>query len=98
MLAWASFPVATFSYGAGEPAIYQSSSHGHREYCRDCGTQIAYRDSANAVTVDVNVGSLDDPGRVPPRCHIWYASRIPWFETADDLPRFNGSKPEDRRR
>lgn len=96
VLAWASYPAESFSYTRGSPARYQSSAHGHREFCSACGTQIAYRDSANAVTVDVNVGSLDEREQVAPRCHIWFSSRVPWFDTADGLPRFEGSKPRDR--
>jgi hypothetical protein len=97
VLAWASFPVEGFSYTRGAPARYQSSQHGHREFCRECGTQIAYRDSEGARLVDVNIGSLDDPERAPPQCHIWRSSRIRWFDTADDLPRFDASKPQDER-
>ena len=32
------------------------------------------------------------PGRVAPGHHIWTASRIAWFETADDLPRYSGAR------
>jgi hypothetical protein len=94
VLAWVSFPTQTFSYTRGVPARYQSSKHGHREFCSNCGTQIAYRDSQNATTVEVNVGSLDDTDQVKPRYHIWHSSRITWFETTDTLPRFDGSKPK----
>jgi len=87
VLAWASFPVEAFRYTRGEPARYASSSHGHREFCATCGTQIAYRESKGASSVDVNVGSLDDPAAAPPRCHIYCASRIPWLDTRDALPR-----------
>lgn len=93
VLAWASFPVAAFAYVEGEPARYQSSPHGHREFCQRCGTQIAYRDSQGAKSVDVNVGALDSRDAVHPRYHIWCQSRISWFETADTLPRFPGPGP-----
>jgi hypothetical protein len=94
VLAWASYPTASFSYTRGQPARYQSSRHGHREFCSNCGTQIAYRDSGEAITVEVNVGSLDNCDRVKPRYHIWCESRISWFDVADDLPRFEQSNPE----
>lgn len=93
VLAWASYPAKTFVYTVGTPAHYQSSKHGHREFCSKCGTQIAYRDSQNATTVEVNVGSLDDCEAIQPRYHIWYGSRIRWFDTADSLARFDESKP-----
>lgn len=86
-LVWASVPVARFSYTKGKPTIYPSSKRGQREFCATCGTQIAFREAGAAETVDINVGSLDDPASFPPQRHIWDASRLPWFETADALPR-----------
>ncbi|MDX1575330.1 MAG: hypothetical protein R3285_03995, partial [Kiloniellales bacterium] len=47
-----------------------------------------------AKTVEINLGCLDEPAAAPPRHHIYAADRIPWFETADDLPRHPGPKPE----
>jgi hypothetical protein len=97
VLAWASYPVDGFSYTQGVPARYQSSKHGHREFCANCGTQIPYRDSGNAATIEINLGALDEPDSVQPRYHIWYASRVSWFATADSLPRFDGPAPQERR-
>ena len=93
VLVWGSFPVGSFAYVKGAPAIYRSSQHGRREFCALCGTQIAYRE-ADAATVDVNLGSLDHPEGIEPRHHLWTASRIAWFDTADALPRFEGAGPE----
>jgi hypothetical protein len=95
-LAWASFPHGDFAYDAGAPAIYRSSSHGQREFCGSCGTQIAFRDADTPTTVDVNMASLDDPGALKPEYHIWTASRIGWFETVDDLPRYADAGPDRR--
>ena len=92
VLAWASVPVAAFAYVQGTPAIYPSSSWGHREFCARCGTQICYRQTKDARNVDVNTGSLDDPGLCPPAMHIYFADRIAWFDTADTLPRHPGRK------
>src|SRR5262245_59454080 len=92
VLAWASVPVGSFAYVQGKPAIYHSSSWGHREFCARCGTQICYRQTKDARNVDLNTGSLDDPGLCPPGMHIYYADRIPWFDTADALPRHPGKK------
>jgi hypothetical protein len=97
VLAWGSFPVVSFAYVEGAPAVYRSSDHGQREFCARCGTQIAYRESFDAASVDVNLASLDRPELVPPRCHLWTRSRIPWFDTADALPRFEAAAPEQPR-
>jgi hypothetical protein len=94
VLVWASIPVDHFSYETGDPAIYRSSSTGQREFCATCGTQIAFRGQGRPAEVDINVGSLDDPSSVKPRRHIWTASRIPWFKTADDLPCSEHGEPE----
>lgn len=74
------------------PAIYRSSTWGQREFCAGCGAQICYRDQGAAETVEINLGCLDNPASAPPQHHIYQADRIPWFETADDLPRYAGSK------
>ena len=93
-LPWASFPAERFAWEKGSPAVYRSSGDGQREFCAACGSQIAFRDRRPPGTVSLNLGTLDAPGRVVPRLHIWTASRIPWFDTGDRLPRFEGSGPE----
>jgi hypothetical protein len=51
--------------------------------------QLALRDEPDYL--DVTLASLDNPKAVRPSYHIWTASRMPWFDTADDLPRYPGS-------
>ena len=92
-LVWGSFPVGAFAYVKGTPTVYRSSARGQREFCAACGAQVAYREHGAAI-VDVNVGCLDHPEGIEPRCHLWTASRIAWFETADALPRYAGAAPE----
>jgi hypothetical protein len=93
VLAWASFPKESFAYTLGSPASYRSSPGAVREFCPKCGTQIAFRGDG-AATVDFNVASLDEPAALPPEYHIWTDSRIPWFETADALPRHRDAGPD----
>lgn len=88
VLAYVSFPVTAFAYTAGTPRHYASSTIGDREFCSHCGTQIAFRRRSDAVTVDVNVGAMDDPAAYPPRRHIWCDSAIPWLDLGGALPRF----------
>lgn len=42
------------------------------------------------------VSTLDDPEAVEPGFHIFRASRIGWFETADELPRHERFRPRTR--
>jgi hypothetical protein len=94
VLAWASFPVASFAYEKGDVGAYRSSDHGVREFCRDCGTQLLFRDDRTPQRVDLNLASLDEPAALVPEYHIWTASRIPWFNVVDDLPRYADDGPD----
>lgn len=94
VLPWVSFERSGFSYVKGSPRIYRSSSHGQREFCSTCGSQIAFRSTDRPTTVEINTGTLDDPETMPPGYHIWYESRISWFDIADDLPRHAGNGPD----
>ncbi|MGE0370371.1 MAG: GFA family protein [Gammaproteobacteria bacterium] len=94
VLAWVTVPVGAFTYTRGAPAVYHSSTHSQREFCAHCGTQLAFRRIRLARTVDVTLASLDDPALIAPLYHIWRQSRIPWFETRDDLPRFDEAGPD----
>lgn len=94
VLAWASFPVESFSYTRGRATTFHSSSWGHRQFCTTCGTQICYRDTVDANSVEVNVASLDSPASFPPDHHIFTKDRIAWFDTTDEFPRYEGSEPD----
>jgi len=83
----AQVPIVDFSYIAGEPAVYSSSAWGERRFCPRCGSQLEFRRRHDPQTVEFSVGTLDDPAGVPPRAHLFTESRIPWFDTADELPR-----------
>ena len=94
VLAWASFPTASFSHTKGEPATYHSSASGRRDFCASCGTQIAFRDTAAPTRIDVNIASLDDPASIEPEYHAWVESRVPWLQIGDDLPRYPDDGPD----
>ena len=38
--------------------------------------------------VQIAVGSLDQPERVRIDDHVWTEMQLPWFQIADQLPRF----------
>jgi hypothetical protein len=91
VLAWVSVPAETFAYVRGEPRIYRSSAQARREFCPTCGTQLVFREDGD-INIDITTASLDEPARLPPQYHIWRMSRIPWFETADSLPRHDAER------
>ena len=92
VVAWTTFPAASFSWTAGSPATYASSHEARRQFCADCGSYIVFLRDGSA-DVSVNTASLDGPAAFPPRMHIFYESRIPWFRTDDALPQHVGYGP-----
>ncbi len=88
VLPWASVSASSFGYTEGQPKIYTSSAHGQREFCAECGSQIAFRATDTDDTVEINVGTLDDPEAVNPQYHVWCNSQVSWFDTQDELPRY----------
>jgi hypothetical protein len=94
VLAWVTVPVGAFTYSLGQPTAFRSSAHGQREFCRRCGTQLAFRRQQDARTVDITIASLDEPSAIAPEYQIWRTSRIAWFETRDSLPRFEEEGPD----
>jgi hypothetical protein len=93
VLSWASFDLEHFQYTKGAPQVYVSSSYGQREFCAACGSQIAFRDNQRQGTIEINVGTMEEPERMKPEYHIWCSSRIDWFDTNDNLPRHAESAP-----
>jgi hypothetical protein len=97
-MAFASVPEGhmEFTQGGDRVKRFKSSSFGHRLFCGDCGTPFAMKVDHQPETVDFSIATLDDPGQAPPGFHIFYATRVPWFETADDLPRHDRFRPDTR--
>lgn len=90
VVAWATFPAASFSWTAGQPGAYRSSARATRSFCPRCGSYLLFVSDDFPGEVSVNTASFDAPEAFPPRKHIFVESRIPWFQTADDLPRHVG--------
>ncbi|HEY1259343.1 MAG TPA: GFA family protein [Stellaceae bacterium] len=88
VVAWLTVPADAFVVTAGAPVAYHSSARAVRHFCGICGTPLTWRAADNPQLVDVGIASLDVPEAVAPALHIWVESRIAWFETADDLPRY----------
>jgi hypothetical protein len=82
--------------GAGEVKSVASSSFGHREFCGRCGTPFLMKVDHQPETVDFSVATLDDPQAIGPGFHIFWDSRIAWFEPKDELPKYARFRPNTR--
>jgi len=97
-MAFASVPVGDFSFTQGEDLVgrFESSDFGHRLFARCCGTPFLMKVNHQPETVDFSIPTLDEPDRVVPSFHIFYASHIPWAPAADDMPRHDRFRPNTR--
>jgi hypothetical protein len=76
----------------GEVVRYESSPGLHRSFCGRCGSVVPDQEPWQG-RVFVPVGPLDDDPGVRPMAHIFAASKAPWFEIPDSLPRFDAYPP-----
>ncbi len=90
VVAWVTFPAASFSWIAGRPSTYASSARAERSFCATCGSYMVFASADSPGEISVNTASLDAPEAFPPRKHIFVESRVTWFQTRDDLPRHPG--------
>jgi len=89
VVAWFALAPSGFSYLKGAPNIYRASAHAGREFCGNCGSYLVFREDDPSQTISVNSATLDDPALAPPDFHIYCESRIGWFDTKDDFPRYD---------
>ena len=88
MVGWAMVPADQVSI-TGTPKTYDSSEHGRRLFCGECGTGLFYiNEDVLPGMIDVQTGTLDEPERLPAQVHIQVAERIAWMRSAHDLPAF----------
>ena len=82
--------------GAENVRSFKSSAFGSRAFCGLCGTPFLMRVDHQPETVDFSVATLDEPNSVVPGFHIFWSSRIAWFEPADGLPKHERFRPDTR--
>ena len=97
-MVFASVPAAdlVFTAGADHVRRFKSSGFGHRLFCGGCGTPIAMQVDHQPETIDFSVATLDDPQAIAPGYHIFWSSRLAWFEPGDVLPRHERFRPDTR--
>ena len=93
MVGWAMFRLDMVKV-TGAPKTYQSSPHGRRHFCPDCGTGVFYTNAEILPgIIDIQSATFDNPGVIPPQAHFQTAERVKWMERAHDLPVFERYPP-----
>ena len=90
-------PRASFRYtrGAEQVATYRSSPGVARRFCGQCGTKLVFDMDAYPRSLSVAAGAFDSPLPLVPQYHIFVASKAPWHDIHDALPRFDAYPPDD---
>ena len=97
-MAFASVPQGDFVWTQGEPQVrrIKSSTFGRRTFCGECGSPLQVMVDHQPETVDFPIVTLDEPDRVAPEFHIFWGSKVGWFNPNDDLPRHAKFRPNTR--
>ena len=93
-MVFASVPDGDFVWtsGAGQGAVGRFVElRPPRASAASAGRRFLMKVDHQPETVDFSVATLDDPDAVAPGFHIFWGSKIAWFEPRDDLPRHEGS-------
>ena len=81
---------ADFQWSSGQDMVktYRSSPDMERTFCGHCGSTLQCLYDPEPEVIYLALGTVDgDPG-CRPSYHIWVGSKAPWYEIADDLPKF----------
>jgi hypothetical protein len=97
-MAFASVETGDHAWTSGEERVrwIETSSFGRRAFCRECSSPLLIQVAHQPETVDFPVVTLDKPDAVAPEFHIFWSSRVPWFNPGDDLPRHDRFRPATR--
>lgn len=88
---FAAFQVSdTFRWTKSEPSAYASSPGVTRKFCARCGTPLSYQAEKYPDEIHLNISCFDQADDLVPVAHWHVEEKLPWFETADDLPRHRG--------
>lgn len=87
-VAWLTVKRAQFQILSGSPQIYRSSQGVVRQFCRACGSQLLYENTASPGTIDIATVSLDNPNAFPPTMEVWLEHRIPWQMRSESLRQY----------
>jgi hypothetical protein len=92
-----SVPQASFRFIQGEDLLaeYRSSASTTRCFCRVCGSPLFSLWTGEPDSYGLAMGTLDDDPGVRPSCHIYVASKAPWFDIGDGLPQYAEEPPQD---
>ncbi len=91
---WMVVPEQAFKMVQGAPHQLQSSAHGKRQFCANCGTPLTCVNDKHPEYVDVTTGSLDDPAAFKPHHAVFEDTKLPWLGVTEVIPDKAGTKQD----
>ncbi|SFM32361.1 Uncharacterized conserved protein [Variovorax sp. OV329] len=71
---------------------FESSPGVTRSFCSRCGSPITWTSDEHPEHVAFTLGTLEaPPAELPGMRHIHVASKAPWYDICDSVPRFEGN-------
>lgn len=70
----------------GEPDWYQSSPIARRPFCSTCGTPLGFAFVEGSDSMDLTVGSFDEPEYFRPTSNFAIETKLPEWEDTGHLP------------
>ena len=89
---WCSVSRAAFRLLRGQPTYYASSPGARRAFCGRCGSPLFYESDSTPDEVHLLAGTLATPEAVRPLGHVFTIDQLPWFDSADPLPRYEKTR------
>ena len=74
---------AKLTWTRGAPKRFQSSNHGYRGFCADCGTPLTYEAPDG---VALTIAAFDDPAEIAPRIQWGIEAKLPYVDGVPELP------------
>jgi len=91
-VSWFSVPKTQLHVTAGELQLvrFQSSDHGTRSFCGNCGSSLFFETTLHPERVDIVFANMEGPIDREPQFHVFFDHRAEWVTVGDSLPRLGG--------
>ena len=88
----AGYQADNVTFSGEKRRTYESSPGATRAFCGNCGTPLTWEGDGNELgqIIELHISTFDKPELMVPTSHAFEPERLPWFEIADDLPRYEG--------
>ena len=74
--------------------VYHSDDASVKAFCTVCGSSLFGGSWPDGPEVSIRLGSVDEDPRIRPQFHTFVGSKAPWDEILDDLPQYDGARPQ----